>query len=75
MDNRFYGVIARHELDPDVFIGVFSKCKEHTALFGDEYFIGEQLFKIGLMEVTRTPLWNKNQSYIGNKVTFKSLFL
>lgn len=74
-DNRFFGLLARHELEPEVFLPVFEKCKDWTRLSGDEYHIAEQLFKIGLMAVQRVPIWNKTQSHIGNEVKFKSMTL
>ena len=76
MDRRFEAVVARREWNSEILWPVFEKCVDNPQeLRGDEYHIGMSLFEAGLMEIKQTPIWNSNQSHIGNRVVFKSLTL
>lgn len=74
MDNRFVKTLERRELDPLFYKEVFETCTIYKKLRGDDYWIGMSLHDMGLMSIKRVPIHNKNGSFIGTEVYFKSMF-
>ena len=74
MDKRLVNILKRMGLHPSHYWPVFEKCKDFTALHGEEYRIANTLTEFGLMSVLRTPIFSNNNTYSGVKVEFKSLF-
>jgi hypothetical protein len=74
MDKRFISVIEKRGLDPAFYKEVFETCCVYTKLRGDKYWIGMSLHDMGLMSIKRVPVHNKENSFIGVDVFFKSMY-
>lgn len=62
-------ILERKGWPLDIYGPVYNKCAQAQILTGDEYKIGMDLHEIGLMTITRTPIWNGDQ-YKGVKISF-----
>lgn len=59
--------------DWEIYGTVYLKCASTQKLTGDDYHNAMTLAELGLMQVSRKPIW-RGGSYVGQEVSFQNYY-